>query len=228
MRTLKKYPNRRIYDTSKSAYITLADVRQMVIDRQAFKVIDSRTGDDLTRAVLLQVIAEMEAEGHESLLTNRVLEELIRFYGDRMVGVLGPFLERQVVGFLSQQDRLREHLRNLSSGKGLPGLAGMAKPDQLIETVTQQYQQILKPFYRKRRSPQSKSPEKAQVPEAEPTPAPRSSSTRKRRESAPDPDAARKTGSQSGDLDKKAARRATSASKKNREKVDNGDGGKHQ
>ena len=148
MHILKKYPNRRIYDTGNSCYITLADVRRMVMDRQPLQVVDSRTGDDITRSVLLQVIAEMEAEGHQSLLTNRVLEELIRFYGDKLVGLLGPFLERQVVGFLAQPDSLRQHLRGLSSGKmPLP----VPSPDQLIDTLTQQYQQLLKPFAGKRR-----------------------------------------------------------------------------
>src|SRR5690606_6530693 len=143
MHILKKYPNRRIYDTGNSCYITLADVRRMVMERKPFQVVDSRSGDDITRAVLLQVIAEMEAEGHQSLLTNRVLEELIRFYGDKLVGLLGPFLERQVVGFLAQQDNLRQHLRGLSTGK-LP--LPVPSPDQLIGTLTQQYQQLLKPF----------------------------------------------------------------------------------
>lgn len=153
MQILKKYPNRRIYDTGNSCYITVADVRRMVVERKRFQVIDSKTGKDLTRSVLLQVIAEMEAEGHESLLTNRVLEELIRFYGDRMVGMLGPFLERQVVGFLAQQDALREHLRVLSAGKApLTGLPSMPLPDKVVETLTKQYQQLLQPFSRKKKS----------------------------------------------------------------------------
>ncbi|MFA5493948.1 MAG: polyhydroxyalkanoate synthesis repressor PhaR [Porticoccaceae bacterium] len=150
MHLLKKYPNRRIYDTENSCYITLADVRRMVLERKSLQVVDSKTGKDLTRSVLLQVIAEMEAEGHQSLLTNRVLEELIRFYGDKMVGMLGPFLERQVVGFLSQQDRLREHLRGLTGGMPLPAIVPVPNTDQLIETLTQQYQQLLQPFTGKR------------------------------------------------------------------------------
>lgn len=145
MHLLKKYPNRRIYDTENSCYITLADVRRMVLERKSLQVVDSKTGKDLTRSVLLQVIAEMEAEGHQSLLTNRVLEELIRFYGDKMVGMLGPFLERQVVGFLTQQDRLRNHLRGLA-----PAVLPLPNPDQFIETLTQQYQQLLQPFTGKR------------------------------------------------------------------------------
>ena len=158
MQILKKYPNRRIYDTENSCYITVADVRRMVVERKRFQVIDSKTGKDLTRSVLLQVIAEMEAEGHESLLTNRVLEELIRFYGDRMVGMLGPFLERQVVGFLAQQDSMREYLRVLSAGKApLTGLPSMELTDKVVETLTRRYQQVLQPFSRKEKKPRSKT-----------------------------------------------------------------------
>lgn len=149
MHKLKKYPNRRIYHTGLSCYITLEDVRVMVLAREEFQVVDSKTGKDLTRGVLLQIIAEMEAEGHESLLTNRLLEELIRFYGDSMVGMLSPFIEKQIVGLLRQQDSLRRQLRKLSpaarrSGQPLSGLVPV--PEKLREQFTQQYQQFLKSF----------------------------------------------------------------------------------
>src|SRR4029434_892892 len=84
VRILKKYPNRRLYDTEKSEYVTLDDVRKMILGKDTVKVLDSKTGRDLTRSVLLQIIAEQEAEGHEPLLTNRVLEQVGRFYCDRM------------------------------------------------------------------------------------------------------------------------------------------------
>jgi polyhydroxyalkanoate synthesis repressor PhaR len=150
MHKLKKYPNRRIYHTGLSSYITLEDIRAMVLAREEFQVVDSKTGKDLTRAVLLQIIAEMEAEGHESLLTNRLLEELIRFYGDSMVGMLSPFVEKQIVGLLKQQDSLRRQLRKLSpagsrgSGQSLAGLVPV--PAKLRDQFTQQYQQLLKSF----------------------------------------------------------------------------------
>jgi polyhydroxyalkanoate synthesis repressor PhaR len=81
LRILKKYPNRRIYDTHTSKFVTLADIQQLVVEREPFKVVHSKTENDLTRSVLIQIITEMESEGHEYLLTNRVLEELFRFYG---------------------------------------------------------------------------------------------------------------------------------------------------
>ncbi len=106
MRILKKYPNRRLYDTRQSAYVTLEDVRQMVLANESVKVVDSKSGADLTRTVLLQIIAEQEGEGHEPLLTNRVLQQLIRFYGDSMQGVLSRYLEQSLMIFLEQQSSI--------------------------------------------------------------------------------------------------------------------------
>jgi polyhydroxyalkanoate synthesis repressor PhaR len=110
VRILKKYPNRRIYDTETSSFVALGEIRQMIINRESIQVVHSKTGKDLTRNVLLQIITEMESEGHESLLTNRVLEELIRFYGDKLVAMMGPYLEQQILQSLASQDRWREQL----------------------------------------------------------------------------------------------------------------------
>ena len=110
MRVLKKYPNRRIYDTQTSQFVALAEIRQMIVDRESIQVVHSKTGADLTRSVLMQIITEMEQEGHASLLTNRVLEELIRFYGDKIVAMMGPYLEQQILQSLASQDQLREQL----------------------------------------------------------------------------------------------------------------------
>jgi polyhydroxyalkanoate synthesis repressor PhaR len=133
LRSLKKYPNRRIYDTETSRFVTLAEVRQMVIERQSIQVLHSKTGKDLTRSVLMQVITEMEAEGHESLLTNRVLEELIRFYGDKMVGVIGPYLEQQILQSLSIQDKFREQFAQAFTQP-------YPSPEQAIRKMVEQYQ----------------------------------------------------------------------------------------
>ena len=131
MRLLKKYPNRRIYDTELSHFVTLADVRQLVIDRTPFQVLHSKTGKDLTRSVLLQIISELEEEGHESLLTNRVLEELIRFYGERMVGLMAPFLEGQIIQYLAAHDKMRGQFQKAFSK---PFLA----PEQVLRQVLEQ------------------------------------------------------------------------------------------
>lgn len=112
LKLLKKYPNRRIYDTSSSSYITVSDIKQMVLNYEAFQVIDSKTGNDLTRTTLLQIITDLENEGNESLLTNKVLMELIRFYGDSMSGVMGKYVEQALCTILGQQDKVREKLKN--------------------------------------------------------------------------------------------------------------------
>lgn len=136
MRLLKKYPNRRIYDTETSSFVALAEIRQMVIDRHSIKVVHSKSGEDLTRSVLMQIITEMEAEGHESLLTNRVLEELIRFYGDKMVAMLGPYLEQQILQSLQAQDRWREQITR-AFAQPYP------TPDQAIRQMMENYQAIM-------------------------------------------------------------------------------------
>jgi polyhydroxyalkanoate synthesis repressor PhaR len=121
LKILKKYPNRRIYDTSTSEYIKLNDVREMVLAYVPFKVIDSKSGSDLTRSTLIQIISDLESEGHPSLLTNRILEELIRFYGDQMAAVISPIIEQQILAFLKEQDKWRSALIQLA--KPPPGSA---------------------------------------------------------------------------------------------------------
>ena len=96
MREFKKYPNRRLYDIKESSYVTVEDIRKIVITGQTIQVSDSKTGKDLTRTVLLQIITEQEGEGHEPILTNRVLEQLIRFYGAPMQNVVGKYIEQSI------------------------------------------------------------------------------------------------------------------------------------
>ena len=133
MRILKKYPNRRIYDTQTSKFVALADIRQMIVDREPIQVVHSKSGEDLTRTVLMQVITDMEQEGHESLLTNRILEELIRFYGDKVVAMMGPYLEQQILQSLASQDQIREHLTKAFTQP-------YPTPEQAIKSMIEQYQ----------------------------------------------------------------------------------------
>ncbi len=88
VRIIKKYPNRRLYDTEISSYITLEEVRQLVIDGEDFEVRDAKSGDDLTRSVLLQIISEHEETG-QPMFTTQLLSQVIRFYGDSMQGFMG-------------------------------------------------------------------------------------------------------------------------------------------
>lgn len=124
---LKKYPNRRLYDTENSVYITLEDVRRMILAKESIKVEDSKTGKDITRGVLLQIISEQEGEGHEPLLTNGVLEQLIRFYGHPLQGFLGRYLEQSVVTFLDQQRLYQRRLMQLMERSPLKLLQRLAE-----------------------------------------------------------------------------------------------------
>ncbi len=128
MKLLKKYPNRRIYDTSSSSYTTIQGIKEMVLNYEAFQVVDSKTGADLTRSILLQIITELEQEGQESLLTNKVLTEIIRFYGNSMSGALRPHIEQALCGLLNQQDKIREVLKKTMNQSGpLPLFAELGK-----------------------------------------------------------------------------------------------------
>lgn len=111
-RTIKKYPNRRLYDTEISSYITLEEVRQLVLDNEDFEVRDAKSGEDLTRSVLLQIISEHEEQG-QPMLSPRLLSQIIRFYGDSLQGFMGPYLERSLQVFLDQQQQFRTQLNSL-------------------------------------------------------------------------------------------------------------------
>jgi polyhydroxyalkanoate synthesis repressor PhaR len=107
MRLIKKYPNRRLYDTKTSSYITLADVKQMVLKQEDFQVIDAKSGDDLTRQILLQIILEEESGG-VPMFSSDLLSQLIRSYGNAMQGMMGSYLERNIRAFQDIQKALQE------------------------------------------------------------------------------------------------------------------------
>ncbi len=116
LRILKKYPNRRLYDTQASCYITLADVKQMVLDGLEFEVRDAKTGEDLTRSILLQIILEEEAGGMP-MFSARSLAQIIRFYGHAMQGMMGSYLEKNLQTFVDMQGRLAEQASGLYDPK---------------------------------------------------------------------------------------------------------------
>jgi polyhydroxyalkanoate synthesis repressor PhaR len=111
-RVIKKYPNRRLYDTRVSSYITLEEVRQLVLAAENFEVRDAKTNEDLTRAVLLQIIAEHEQHG-QPIFSTALLSQIIRFYGDAMQGFVGGYLENSLKVFLEQQHKFRDQLNSL-------------------------------------------------------------------------------------------------------------------
>ena len=113
VRVLKKYPNRRLYDTHASTYITLADVKQMVLGRQEFLVRDAKTGEDLTRSILLQIILDEESGG-VPMFSSPMLAQIIRFYGHAMQGLMGSYLEKNIQTFTELQGRFGEPAKGLS------------------------------------------------------------------------------------------------------------------
>ena len=120
---IKKYPNRRLYDTSQSKYVNLEYIHQLIIDRRDFQVLDSKTGDDLTKSVLLQIISESETSDAQSLLTDTLLKQLICFYGSDMQSFVPQYLEDSLTSFLQQQDTVRGMVKDLVSSGPL-GLFG--------------------------------------------------------------------------------------------------------
>ncbi|PWT70931.1 MAG: polyhydroxyalkanoate synthesis repressor PhaR [Proteobacteria bacterium] len=106
-RLIKKYPNRRLYDTATSSYITLADVKKLVLEQIPFRVVDAKTNDDLTRSILLQIILEEESAG-APMFSSDMLSQIIRFYGNAMQGMMGTYLEKNIQTFMEIQRRLQE------------------------------------------------------------------------------------------------------------------------
>ena len=115
-RVLKKYPNRRLYDTRTSSYITLADVKQMVLDGENFEVRDAKSGDEITRSILLQIILEEETGG-VPMFSTTMLAQMIRFYGQAMQGMMGSYLEQNLQTFVELQKRLAEQSKGLYDAK---------------------------------------------------------------------------------------------------------------
>ena len=110
MRIIKKYPNRRLYDTEQSRYITLADLQRLVMDGEEFEVKDANTGADLTRNILLQIIAEQESGGNP-MFTTEILLRIIRFYGDSVQDALTQYLQQSLSLFEEQQKAFQEQVR---------------------------------------------------------------------------------------------------------------------
>ena len=117
-RLIKKYPNRRLYDTEESRYITLAEVKDLVMHAVPFRVVDSQTETDITRAILLQIIMEQEAGG-TPLFTATMLERFIRFYGDTSQAAFTAFLDQSLDLFVKQQQMFTEQMEGVWNGNPL-------------------------------------------------------------------------------------------------------------
>jgi polyhydroxyalkanoate synthesis repressor PhaR len=132
-RIIKKYPNRRLYDTDTSSYITLTEIKQLVMDSEPFVVVDAKTGDDLTRSILLQIILEEESQG-SPMFTAPVLANIIRFYGHTMQGFMGGYLEKNMQALMDMQAPM------------VKGVIGANMFTQMQEQMQKQTEQFLGTF----------------------------------------------------------------------------------
>ena len=136
-RVIKKYPNRRLYDTDTSTYITLAEIKRLVMDSEAFAVVDAKSGEDITRNILLQIILEEESNG-SPMFTTPVLANIIRFNGHTMQGMMGGYLEKNMQSLMDMQVPL------------VPGVVGNNMFQQMQEQMQKQTEQFLGTFGIKR------------------------------------------------------------------------------
>lgn len=127
-RIIKKYANRRLYDTEASKHVTLSNIREMIVDGSDIQIIEDTTGDDITRPLLLQIIVEQEQSGGQPILTELLLAQLIRFYGNPMQGMMAEYLQKSVSTFVSQQRTVQNQMQDMLSNTPL---------DTMREMVTQ-------------------------------------------------------------------------------------------
>ena len=130
-RLIKKYANRRLYDTVDSRHVTLADLRRMIVGGTDIKVVDETSGEDITRALLLQIIVDREQAG-QPLLTEMLLAQLIRFYGNPMQGMMADYLQRSVDTFLDQQRSVQSRLQSALSTTPVDTLRELMRGNALM------------------------------------------------------------------------------------------------
>ena len=126
-RLIKKYPNRRLYDTQTSTYVTLVDIKGLVMANESFKVIDAKTEDDLTRSILMQIILEEEACG-SPVFSSQMLSQIIRFYGNSMQGLMGNYLEKTMQSFVDIHGTLSDQSRGAAGTDAWAQVMNMQNP----------------------------------------------------------------------------------------------------
>ncbi|AWL98772.1 polyhydroxyalkanoate synthesis repressor PhaR [Bradyrhizobium amphicarpaeae] len=159
--TIKKYANRRLYNTGTSTYVTLEDLAAMVKDGEDFLVYDAKTGDDITRSVLAQIIFEQENKAGQNLLPTTFLRQLIRFYGDSMQMVVPKYLEQSIATLTQEQEKFRKQIANSLSGTPFAPLEEQVRRNM---ELFQQTFSMFKPFV-----PNTGRPATTAEPEAEAT-----------------------------------------------------------
>ena len=125
-RVIRKYPNRRLYDTVESRYVTLADIRRLVVERVDFVVLDRKTQQDITRSILLQVIAEQEGAG-EALMSRDFLSQVIRSYGSGLQEFVGRYLDESIQLFAREQREIRDRLKSVVGVDPLESVTAVAQ-----------------------------------------------------------------------------------------------------
>ena len=148
-RIIKKYPNRRLYDTVESRYITLSDIRRLVLDKVEFIVIDKKTQEDITRSILLQVIAEQEGGG-ESLMSRDFLSQVIRSYGNGLQEFVGRYLDESLQLFAREQREFRDRFRSVVGVDPVETVTAVAQKNYLRWKAVQEevFSRLPRPFGR--------------------------------------------------------------------------------
>ena len=158
-RVIKKYANRRLYDASQSKHITLDDIRAMVVAGEQVRVVEDKTNEDITRLILLQVIADQEQFGRP-ILSTALLESLIRFYGNSLQGFLSTYLEKSVETFMRQQEVVQNQLARMMTNAPVTAMSELAR--QNLEMWSRMQESMLQAFSPVQREPKN--------PDAEPAP----------------------------------------------------------
>ncbi len=159
---IKKYANRRLYNTATSAYVTLDHLSQMVKDKTDFVVYDAKTGEDITRSVLTQIIFEEESKGGQTLLPIPFLRQLISFYGDSLQGVVPQYLEMSMQQFARNQDQMRRYLQNAFGFNPFQQFESMGKQNM---AMFEQAMRLFNPFAAGQGSNSNTPPQPANGPE---------------------------------------------------------------
>ena len=164
--TIKKYANRRLYNTGTSTYVTLEDLAEMVKKGEDFSVQDAKTGEDITHAVLTQIIFELENKNGQSMLPISFLRQLISFYGDQMQMIVPSFLEQSMIAFAKEQERFREQMKS-AIGKSPMDMMKMTTPMKAIEDQARRniemFQNAMRLFTPFPNEPQAAEPEPAKT-----------------------------------------------------------------
>lgn len=151
-RLIKKYANRRLYDASQSKHITLDDIRAMVVAGEQVRVVEDKTNEDITRVILMQVIADQEQFGRP-ILSTALLESLIRFYGNSLQGFLSTYLEKSVETFMRQQEVVQGQLARMMTNAPMAAMSELAR--QNLEMWSRMQESMLQAFTPNQRDPKN-------------------------------------------------------------------------